>query len=123
MVNMLKKEILRRQSDFSAIYNRGKSVGERLVVVFHRKNDHPYKRQAFLASKKVGKSVQRNRARRLMKESWRVLEPLAKEGTDYIFIARNTILDAKQQDVQQSMQRALRKAGLLKDQEGNGKQK
>jgi ribonuclease P protein component len=116
---MLKKEVLRRKSDFSTIYNRGKSVGERLVVLFHRKNDYPYKRQAFLASKKVGKSVQRNRARRLMKESWRVLEPTAKEGTDYIFIARNSILNATQGEVQVSMYKALRKAGLLKDREGN----
>ena len=35
----------------------------RYVVVFYRKNNLPYTRKAFLASKKVGNSVRRNRAR------------------------------------------------------------
>ena len=71
---MLKKEILRKKSDFDAIYRAGESVPDRYVVLFYRKNDLPYTRTAFLASKKVGNSVQRNRAKRLMRESYRLNE-------------------------------------------------
>ncbi len=120
-LRMLKKEVLRRKSDFSAIYNRGKSVGERCVVVFYRRNNLPYKRQAYLASKKVGNSVKRNRARRLMKESCRLLIPELKEGYDYIFIARNTIRDLKCADVKKSIEAAVKKAGLVKTQGGKTK--
>ena len=62
------KNVLRKNSDFSAIYKRGKSVGDRYVVLFYRPNGLSYNRTGFLASKKVGNSVKRNRAKRLMKE-------------------------------------------------------
>lgn len=111
---MLKKEILRRNSDFSSIYKKGKSVGDRFVVVFSRKNNLPYNRIAFLASKKVGNSVTRNRARRLMKESYRQISEKLAVGYDIIFIARNTIKNSKCADVKKSIEAAARKAGILK---------
>ena len=110
---MLKKNVLRRKSDFSAIYNRGKSVGERYIVLFYKKNNLGYDRRAFLASKKVGKAVSRNRARRLMKESVRQLEGHFASGYDYIFIARNTITKSKCADVKKSIEAALKRSGIL----------
>ncbi|MDD4199844.1 MAG: ribonuclease P protein component [Eubacteriales bacterium] len=110
---MLKKDILRKKEDFSAIYKKGKSVPERYIVFFYRKNNLLYNRIAFLASKKVGNSVQRNRAKRLMKESYRLLGDEIKYGYDIIFIARNSINDMKFIDVDKSVKRALKKAKLL----------
>ena len=112
--NMLRPNVLRRKSDFSAIYNKGKSVGSAYVVIFYRKNSLGYNRTAFLASKKVGNSVARNRARRLMRESYRLLGEKFKKGYDYIFIARNTICNSKCADVKKSMEAAAKKAGVLK---------
>jgi len=111
---MLKKTVLRRKSDFSAIYNRGKSVGERYVVLFIKKNGLPYNRIAFLASKKVGNSVVRNRARRLMKESFRVIKENVADGYDIVFIARKTICNLKCADVKKSMESAVNRAGIVK---------
>ena len=111
---MLRKNVLRRKKDFTAIYNRGKSIGDRYVVLFFRKNNLPYNRMAFLASKKVGNSVKRNRARRLMKESYRLTEMKLPEGYDFIFIARNTIDNAKCAEVKKSLQYALRRTGVTK---------
>ena len=110
---MLKPDVLRRKKDFSSIYNKGKSVGDRYIVVFFRKNETGFNRIAFLASKKVGKSVTRNRARRLMKESYRAIRARVGTGYDLIFIARNSIRDVKCMDVQRSMENALRRAKLL----------
>jgi ribonuclease P protein component len=112
---MLKKEVLRKQSDFSAIYNKGKSVGERYVVLFYRKNNLPYNRFGYLASKKVGNSIKRNRARRLMKESFRQLDKKVIDGRDYIFIARNTIGNTSMEEVKRSMYNALKKSSLFKE--------
>lgn len=111
---MLRKNVLRRKSDFTGIYSKGKSVGDRYVVVFYRKNNLPYTRKAFLASKKVGNSVRRNRARRLMKESYRLTNMKVPEGYDLIFIARNTIVDAKCAEVRKSLESALRRTGVVK---------
>jgi len=109
---MLKPNVLRKKKDFAAIYNKGKSVGERYVVLFFRKNNLDYNRTAFLASKKVGNSVSRNRARRLMKESYRELEKNLERGYDIIWIARNTIVNLKCADVKKSMEAAIRKSGI-----------
>lgn len=109
---MLKPNVLRRKQDFSALYNKGKSVGERYVVLFYRKNPCGFNRTAFLASKKVGNSVKRNRARRLMKESYRELSDKLTPGYDLIFIARNTILDSRCADVKKSMEAATKKARI-----------
>lgn len=112
---MLRPNVLRKKKDFSVLYQRGKSIGERYVVVFYRKNGFNFTRTAFLASKKVGKSVQRNRARRLMKESFRELENHLISGYDLIFIARKSILNLKCADVKKSMEAALKKAGVHKN--------
>ena len=109
---MLKKEILRKNSDFSSIYKKGKSMGDRYVVVFCKKNNLPYNRIAFLASKKVGNSVTRNRARRLMKESYRQIHNKFAIGFDLIFIARKTIINTKCADVKKSIEAATKRAGI-----------
>ncbi|MGN0735647.1 MAG: ribonuclease P protein component [Anaerovoracaceae bacterium] len=111
---MLKKNVLRKKSDFSTIYNKGKSVGDRYIVLFYRKNNLPYNRTGFLASKKVGNSVKRNRARRLMRESYRFIEEKLPSGYDFIIIARNTINDKKCNEVEKSLVSAFRRTGVLK---------
>ena len=111
---MLKKNVLRKNKDFSAIYKRGKSVGDRYIVLFYRPNGLTYNRTGFLASKKVGNSVKRNRAKRLMKESYRKLESTLPVGYDYIIIARNTINGKKCADVEKSLTSAFKRTGVRK---------
>ena len=95
---MLKKNVLRKNSEFSAVYINGL----------------PYNRTGFLASKKVGNSVVRNRAKRLMKESYRNIEGSLPEGYDFIIIARNTICGKKCAEVEKSLNSAFRRTGVKK---------
>jgi len=110
---MLKKEILRNERDFNRLYKKGKSAGGKYLVLFFINNGLGYDRHAFLASKKVGNSVRRNRARRLIRESFRVFESELNPGLDILFIARNTITEAKQQEVSKDMEKMLKKKGLI----------
>ena len=114
---MLNKTILRNKKDFSRIYSKGKSIGDRYIVLFFNRNNLDYYRKAFLASKKVGNSVKRNRARRLMKESVRLLEFDLPKGYDYIFIARNTIDGKSYSEVSRSIKSALKRSGTLNEKE------
>ena len=104
---------LRNQKDFNNVYNRGNSQGSKFVVVLYKKNDTGTTRTAFVASKKVGNSVVRNRARRLMKESYRNFSKKVVQGYDIIFVARNTLHDIKEDDVRRAMYGAVRAAGLF----------
>ena len=110
----LRPEILRFQRDFDRLYKKGRSAGDKYVVVFHIANGLSYSRRAFIASKKVGGAVARNRARRLMKEGFRKIENEIHAGKDLLFIARRETAAAGGKEVEQSIRRVLGKSGLLR---------
>ncbi len=109
---MIIQNVLTGKRNFDIVYRRGKSLGDKYVVIFYKKNDIGSNRIAFLASKKVGNAVKRNRARRLMKQAFRDMNDIYKSGWDIIFIARNTIEDKKCYQVKKSMESALKRGGL-----------
>ena len=104
---------LRKQSDFSRVYKQGKSRGSRFAVILYRRNGLKFTRTAFVASKKVGNSVQRNRARRLMRAAFRAVEPNVKSGYDIIFVARAAINGCREPEVERQLKKTLEGAGIL----------
>ena len=70
-------------------------------------------RAGFVCGRKVGGAVARNRARRLLKEAWRVCFPRVRGGLDIVFVARVDIRGAKVADVIADMSAALTKAGAV----------
>jgi ribonuclease P protein component len=111
---MLKPDVLRDKRDFDRLYGKGTKVHGRHLVIIFAKNGKGYTRKAFLASKKVGNAVARNRARRLMKEAYRSLAPRVRQGYDIIFVARNTIVTAGCREVTNTMTASLTKGKLFK---------
>lgn len=107
---MLEIERLKKNRDFKNVYKKGKSIADKYVVICFLKNNLDMIRVGFTASKKVGKSVIRNRARRLMKESFRNLSMDFKYGYDIVFIARVHIKDATYCDLEKSMKRVIKRA-------------
>lgn len=110
---MLKKTVLRNNKEISLIYNKGKSEGSKFVVLFYKKNRLFYNRTCVLASKKVGNSVKRNRARRLIKSAYFNFDGRIKIGFDLIFIARKDIVDVKCKDVEKSLYSLFVRSKLL----------
>ena len=104
---------LRKQSDFSRVYKQGKSKGSRFAVILYRRNGLKYTRTAFVASKKVGNSVERNRSRRLMRAAFKAFEPNIKSGYDIIFVARAAIIGCKEPEVERQLEKTLESAGVL----------
>lgn len=79
---------LKKNHDFRLVYNRGKSIANRLIVMFVLPNGLGMNRVGYSVSKKVGKSVVRSRVTRLLRESMRLSEKKVKTGFDIIILAR-----------------------------------
>lgn len=101
---------LRRKSSIKAIFKEGNNFSVKYVAMYILKGP---KRFGFIASKKVGNSVQRNRARRLMREVIRLHISEIRNDLQIIFIARARIKGVSFFEVESSMMNMLRKANTL----------
>ncbi len=72
-------------------------------------------RVAFSSSRKIGKIVRRNRARRLLREAVRLSQHHIKKGWDLLFIARTGLAEASLQEAQKAVREVLRKANLWQE--------
>ena len=93
------------------MFDVGRSVhGKRVVLFLAPGSQHV----AVVASRRVGGAVQRNRARRILREAWREVAPLAADGNDVVLVAREAIRDAKTQDLVAEMSELLRREPLVR---------
>ena len=112
--NRLKRsDSLKRKKEFRHTYRVGKSVGGRLTALVYAKNRRPDTRVGFSVSKKIGKSVQRNRVKRRMRAALSPYFLRIRKGYNIIFIAREPIADAAFAALAAAMLDQLRRADLL----------
>ena len=86
--NMKNTQSLKLNRDFRRVYRSDSFVGG-YTVVYARKNRYSFNRLGLTVGKTVGKAVVRNRLKRLMRESYRLMENDIKSGYDFIIVARN----------------------------------
>ncbi len=110
---------LRRSDDFRRVWKEGRSWAHPLFIVWAAPHERYEPRLGFVASRKVGKAVQRNRARRLLREAARLLYPELEAGWDIVIIARTSLTEAGLPEVMDAMRDLFRQAGLLRE-EGKG---
>lgn len=112
---------LRSPRDFERARAEGRSWSNSLLVIVVRPNDLPANRYGFAVGKRVGNAVRRNRAKRLMRESARMLHPRLRQGHDVLFIARNRFgSQTSYGDVVKTMGDLAARSGLLREQEPGG---
>lgn len=70
---------------------------------------------AFVAGRRVGGAVARNRARRILRAAWRELAAEVAEGRDIALVAREAIRGAKTQDLVTEMIELLRRARAVEE--------
>ena len=106
---------LSRSEDFKRVRRTGKSYAHPLVVLVTKESDRKTNqlRVGVAAGKTVGTAVDRNRAKRLLREAMRPLLPSLASGWDLILIARPALVTATQADTHSALANVLRRAKIL----------
>ena len=78
-------------------------------------------RLGVVVSKKVGGSVVRSRAKRLLRESFRLHQHELLQALDLVLVARPSIAGRHFAEVERDLLTTLRRAGLLNAERGSGK--
>jgi ribonuclease P protein component len=85
---MVKTISLKKNYEFARTYRKGRFYVGKYIILYVSPNSMPMNRLGITVSKKVGKSVVRNREKRLIKECYRFYEEYTADGFDFVFVAR-----------------------------------
>lgn len=111
---MIERRIrLRRSRDVQRVYDEGESWAHPLLVMIVLPNNLDISRVGVTASRSVGGAVERNRAKRLLREAARHLYPeFQSRGWDVMLVARPKLANAGEKDVEKALSSLLERAGL-----------
>ncbi|MBT3191766.1 MAG: ribonuclease P protein component [Verrucomicrobia bacterium] len=100
--------------DFKTVFDHGTHVVGKLMVMWVGKGTPPGLRLGVVASKRTfRRAVDRNRAKRLLREAFRLNRACISGSGDLVIIARHRILRAERRAVEREFMWLLRKAGLM----------
>jgi ribonuclease P protein component len=106
---------LKKRKTFNYIYRRGKTAaGEFVNVLYCGAGNAQDIKVGFSASKKVGNSVVRHRAVRLMREAVKPFLSKMAPNNNYIFIAKENITAQHLLYITLDVEKTLKKSNLLK---------
>jgi len=106
-------ERIRRRREYQQVYERGIKVQSRYCTLFALRRDGSQGRLGIAATRKLGGAVQRNLAKRLIREIFRRNKIAV--GFDVVVVPRRELLDAGltvlEADYRNTVERAIRQSG------------
>lgn len=104
---------LKKNHEFRRLYQKGASAVAGSMVLYCRKNRLGHNRLGITVSVKLGNAVKRNRARRRLREVFRLAGPDLRQGYDIILVARSRAADGDYVRLTQAFYRACGELKLL----------
>lgn len=112
---------LRWSRDFARIRTTGRRIVAGCLIVNWSSAEGPARgsRLGVVVGRKLGKATVRNRARRLLREVFRLHQWDLTRPVDLVLVARPSIAGKRYRDVEADFLRALHQAGLLRPAENS----
>ena len=108
--------IIKENAEFQRVLKSGKWFSSEYLVLYILNNNKNEKRIGVAVGKKAGKSVVRNRIKRLIREAYRLNEDKIEDGLDIVIVWRSSanVENVNFDEVQKSLLKCLNKADLMK---------
>lgn len=107
---------LQKPWQFRQVYRDGEKIDCKYALLFYYRSGQPAESPlfGFVASKRVGNAVSRNRAKRLLRETaGRTAMRVKHDDLWIVMVARAGILKIKSDDLAAEVERKLRDEGLI----------
>ena len=102
-----KDERLRKRSEFLGAYERGEKIQSTYFVLYMLENGLPYHRLGITVSRKIGKSVVRNRIKRRLREIFRANKQALSPHYDLVVNAKRAAARTHNQQIQEDILKAM----------------
>lgn len=112
---MKNTEMLKKNYEFKYIFLKGKYISGKYVEIYIKKNNLSKNLLGLAISKKIAKSVKRNRIKRLIRENYRLLEKDLKIGNSIIILWKKSVPIEKAtfKNIEEDLKNIFKKADIL----------
>ena len=102
-----------RSEEFKRVRRTGKSFAHPLLVLYFMHTEKIDVHVGVSAGLAVGNAVERNRAKRLLREAMNSILPMTKPGSQVVLIARPALAAATLQETHAALSSLMDRAGLI----------
>lgn len=112
---MKNTEMLKKNYEFKYIFLKGKYISGKYIEIYIKKNKYSKNLLGIAISKKIAKSVKRNRIKRLIRENYRLLENSLEIGYSIIILWKKKIpiKNATFKNIEEDMKNIFKKENIL----------